>query len=255
MASTTPGGIADHSLPRVPKAALVVAQRIVQDINDQRLRAGSQLPAEALMLEQYGIGRGTLREALRLLEFQGVLMLKPGPRGGPVVLIPDATYLASAQVLILNMNRAPLRDVVRMREVLEPVAAAAAAERMDDRTLRSLSDCIETLDGDGIDSSGLHKAVLDFHLMVAQTCGNTLLAYQVQSLLLIIAGTPVDLEYARTESRRIAASHRDILDSLREGDSELVRQRVLSLAEDFTTFAEKRFPKSLDEVLPWSAGI
>lgn len=254
MASTTPG-LGDQPLPRVPKAALVVAQRIVQDINDQRLRAGDQLPAEALMLEEYGIGRGTLREALRLLEFQGVLMLKPGPRGGPVVLIPDATYLASAQVLILNMNRAPLRDVVRIRAVLEPVAAAAAAERIDDRTLQSLSDCVETLDGDGVESSGLHKAVLDFHLTVARTCGNTLLAYQVESLLLIIAGTPVDLEYARTESRRIAASHRDILDGLREGESELVRRQVLSLVEDFTTFAETRFPKSLDEVLPWTAGI
>lgn len=252
--NATPG-IADHSLPRVPKAALVVAQRIVQDINDQRLRAGDQLPPEALMLEEYGIGRGTLREALRLLEFQGVLMLKPGPRGGPVVLIPDATHLASAQILILNMNRAPLRDVIRMREALEPVAAAAAAERMDDRTLRSLSDCVEALNGDGVDSSGLHKAIMNFHLMVAQSCGNTLLSYQVQSLLLIIGGTTLDLEYARTESRRIAASHRDILDGLREGDSEMVRQRVLSLAEDFTTFAEKRFPKSLDEVLPWTAGI
>lgn len=248
-------GFADQRLPRAPKAALVVAQRIVQDINDQRLRAGDQLPAEALMLEEYGIGRGTLREALRLLEFQGVLTLKPGPRGGPVILIPDATHLASAQVLILNMNRAPLRDVVCIREILEPTAAAAAAERMDNRVLQSLADAISILKSDEADASTIHRAALDFHLIVAQSCGNTLLAYQVESLVLIVGGTTVGFEYSRTESTQIAASHQGILDGLSEADGEAVRQRTLTHLEQFTIFADRNFPKALDEVLPWSAGI
>src|SRR5437660_9252231 len=79
---------------RPPKAAMLVAQRIVRHIVRGNLQAGDLLPPERVMLETYQTGRGTLREALRLLEFQGVIALKPGPRGGPVVLNPDASHLA-----------------------------------------------------------------------------------------------------------------------------------------------------------------
>lgn len=56
---------------RAPKAAMVVAQHIIRDATRQNLAAGDLLPSERVMLEKYEIGRGTLREALRLLEFQG----------------------------------------------------------------------------------------------------------------------------------------------------------------------------------------
>ena len=63
---------------RPPKAAMLVAQRIVRDIVPGGLRPGDVLPPERAMLATYETGRGTLREALRLLEFQGVITLKPG---------------------------------------------------------------------------------------------------------------------------------------------------------------------------------
>ena len=58
---------------RPPKAALLVAQRIVQDALREGRKPGDLLAPERTMLEKYQTGRGTLREALRLLEFQGVI--------------------------------------------------------------------------------------------------------------------------------------------------------------------------------------
>src|ERR1700710_1676577 len=99
------GGSASMSLMnnRPPKTAMRVAQRIVDDVVRGGATTGSSLPPERIMLETYEIGRGTLREALRLLEFQGVITLKPGPKGGPVLVRPDATHLATTLVLLMQL--------------------------------------------------------------------------------------------------------------------------------------------------------
>ena len=68
---------------RTVKASERVAQEIVRDIVRRGLETGDRLPLEAAMVEEYGVSRTSLREALRLLEVQGLISLKPGPGGGP----------------------------------------------------------------------------------------------------------------------------------------------------------------------------
>ncbi len=67
---------------RPQKTALLIAQRIVQYIDQNNLGPGDRPPPERIMMETYEAGRGTLRESLRFLELQGVLSFKPGPGGG-----------------------------------------------------------------------------------------------------------------------------------------------------------------------------
>src|SRR3954467_13331202 len=127
---------------RPPKAAMLVAQRIVRDVVRGGLKPGDLLPPERTMLETYETGRGTLREALRLLEFQGVITLKPGPRGGPVLMDPDASHLASNFVLLMQLKAAPFRNIVEVRTAMEPMISSLAAERMDDTALTDLEGTI-----------------------------------------------------------------------------------------------------------------
>ncbi len=67
------------------KRSEVVAHRIAQAIASDGLIHGDRLPPESAMLSQYGVSRASLREALRMLEVQGLLNLRPGPGGGPIV--------------------------------------------------------------------------------------------------------------------------------------------------------------------------
>src|SRR5258707_5101191 len=117
---------------RPQKVAVHVAQRIVQDVARDQLEPGDLLPPERVMLEKYEIGRGTLREALRLLEFQGVITLKPGPKGGPVLCNPDPSHLASTLVLLMQLKRAPFRSIVEVRVALEPLMSFLATQAIGD---------------------------------------------------------------------------------------------------------------------------
>ena len=111
---------------RATKAAVVVARRLVDEILRDDLAPGTRLPPEHEMLEQLEVSRGTLREALRYLELQGVISIKSGPGGGPAVAVPDGHNLASDLGLLLAMSRTPFQHVLDVRLLLEPPIAAAA---------------------------------------------------------------------------------------------------------------------------------
>jgi GntR family transcriptional regulator, transcriptional repressor for pyruvate dehydrogenase complex len=68
---------------RPRKTALLLAQRIVRDIDQNNLRPGDTLPPERVMTQTYEAGRGTLRESLRFLELEGVLFLQARARRRP----------------------------------------------------------------------------------------------------------------------------------------------------------------------------
>ena len=127
---------------RPPKTAMLVAQRIVRDIVRSHMSPGELLPPERVMLEKYATGRGTLREALRLLEFQGVISLKPGPGGGPVLQTPSASHLASTLMLLMQLNRAPYQVIVEVRNALEPVISELAAAQISDASLAELAQTV-----------------------------------------------------------------------------------------------------------------
>src|SRR3954452_15685314 len=75
------GGNGGGALVRSMKTSERVAMDVVRDIVEQRLQPGDRLAGEAAMLDRYGPSRASVREALRLLEVQGLISLKPGPRG------------------------------------------------------------------------------------------------------------------------------------------------------------------------------
>ncbi len=82
------------SRDRAEKVPELVARTILREIVQQGLSAGDRLPPEATMLAHFGVGRGSLREGLRILEIHGLIKIKPGPQGGPVVTSRPPTTAA-----------------------------------------------------------------------------------------------------------------------------------------------------------------
>ena len=134
------------------------------------------------MLEQYGVARGTLREALRFLEIQGVITIKTGPGGGPMVARPESRHLASTIAMMLQLTHTSFRSVLEARAVLEPALARRAAERITDESLKTLHDSLDAM-REHIDDVDFFLAENErFHALVAEAAGNQVFALLITSL-------------------------------------------------------------------------
>jgi GntR family transcriptional repressor for pyruvate dehydrogenase complex len=236
---------------RPQKAAMLVAQRIVRDVIGRGLKPGDLLEPERSMLERYQTGRGTLREALRLLEFQGVITLKPGPRGGPVLQDPNATHLASTLVLLLQLKQAPFRSIVEVRTAMEPMISRLAAERMSDDALRDLAETIQQM-RDSLDNQDVFlEANKRFHDIIAWSSGNPLFGYIVDSLLGILDGTIIGIDYPSPRRVAILKAHDEIFKALNARDADAAEQRMREHIDAYVRYAQRKFPEVLDQVIRW----
>ena len=236
---------------RPPKAAMLVAQRIVRDALRDNMVAGDLLLPEKTMLEKYQTGRGTLREALRLLEFQGVISLKPGPRGGPVLQDPNATHLASTVVLLMQLKQAPFSTIVEVRSTMEPMISSLAAQRMTDESLADLATTIDQMREDMGDQHSFLDANKRFHDIIAWSSGNTLFGYIIDSLLGIMDGTVLGVDYPGHRRTAILKAHEEIYEALAARDPELSETRMREHIQAYERYAERKFPQVLKETIPW----
>ena len=113
---------------RSSKTSEIVALEIVRDIVAQGLKPGDRLPLEAEMLSQYRVSRSSLREALRLLEVQGLIAIRPGPGSGTVVGRVLPGNLARTLTLYLHMSGATYDQLLDAWTAAEPLLARLAAE-------------------------------------------------------------------------------------------------------------------------------
>lgn len=239
------------TIDRPRKQAMITAQRIVQDIAAGSLQPGDQLPPEKEMLRQYEIGRGTLREALRVLELQGVVIIRPGPGGGPQVASPDSRHLASTLALLMQFADTPFRAVVEARFEIEPVTAALCAMRADDDLAAAISGSVERMATHVNNFSEFIEENRRFHNMVAWGSGNPIFGYFINSLHWITDGTVLGVDYPLQFRHLVVEAHQNIADAIVARDPDAARQAMFRHMQDTERYFEKKYSGKLDETLGW----
>jgi len=136
---------------------------------------GSELPSEARLLERFGVSRPSAREALRVLESEGLIRISRGARGGAKVLVPEWRRLASYVALSLQMREVRLRDLVEMLAVYEPMAVRAIAARRDLAALGELAQCVAAQEFCGDDRDVYNNQERRFRTLLISHSGNEVL--------------------------------------------------------------------------------
>jgi GntR family transcriptional repressor for pyruvate dehydrogenase complex len=154
-----------------------VVEQLREAILSGRIRPGDRLPGERQLCERLGVGRPTLREALRSLEAIGMIEVRPGKGGGSYAVTPSESTVGDALSALLNLRGASLEDLAEFRVDFEGENAAWAARCADAQDLASLRAIVAEAGAVADDPAGrgrLARIDVRWHEAVARATTNRL---------------------------------------------------------------------------------
>ncbi|QSR32190.1 hypothetical protein CFI00_17125 [Nocardioides sp. S5] len=207
--TSTPRAV--RPMRRLPKAAEVLAAELRGQILAQSLETGTQLTTESELIEGHGFSRGTVREALRLLETEGLITIQRGPRGGVRVARPDLSQVSRTLSLLFTLDQTPLEDFFQFRKIVEPQAARLAATSDDADVRYRLLAYVKQGQEDP-------ERATHFHRELAECTGNEILRVMLVALHEVL-DRHVRLETIdEREVSAVAKAHLRIAQAVADGD-------------------------------------
>ncbi len=193
-----------------------IADDIEQLILDGAFPAGTRLPSEHELAEQYGVSRNVVREALKRLKEHGLVVIRTG--SGTYVSQPTTEPISQALRRLLRHNSESFSVVhfYEVRRMLEPETARLAAERASDAEIARILSALRSMESHREDSIAWTNADLDFHLAIASAAHNPLISSLLEpltdSLRKVIAAGHID----PTGTEAGLQAHQHILKAIQE---------------------------------------
>ncbi len=221
-----------------------IVQRFHTMIQEGALVHGAKLPAERVLAEQLKVGRSSVREAIRTLELQGLVVSKHG--SGTFI----NTQSLEAVATLMTSNRGAgdpsaaerqLRDIFEVRHLLEPQLAALAAQRATPEDVERLATILEEQQRQIMEGETGVDADTEFHFALATATHNT-------ALVKVVSAVEDVLRQSRDQSlqqpgrpERSLASHHQILEMVQARDAIGAREAMehhLTAVEPATVFID-----------------
>jgi len=213
------------AIVRVPKAADLVADHLRRQIIRGDLAADEPLPAEAELMQLYNVSRPTLREALRILEHDELIVVRRGARGGARVTPPDPVAATRSAAYLLQYRGTTLSDVFAARRIIEPSAVRLLVEHPTPEAIAMLEEAHELERSLHDDWVRYNVASAAFHARVVEACGNQTLVLVNQFMQSIVQHHHRAM-FRRSEDQfeglvtSAIDEHRHLLDLVHAGDAD-----------------------------------
>jgi GntR family transcriptional regulator, transcriptional repressor for pyruvate dehydrogenase complex len=205
----------------------LIADEILQQISSHRLSPGDPIPRERELTESFKVGRSSIREAMRMLESQGVIA--PGPGGAFVVADVSSPLNSSFKLLSALNGESGIRDLYELRLILDCEAAALAAERHTQADVQAMDDAVDDMEralGEGGGPEQFIDADLRFHLAVAGATGNRLIVYSMQAIRTVVREALMTVYRVQRSPEKAVGEHRVIRAAIVARDPRLARQEM-----------------------------
>ena len=217
-----------------------IAEQLLGQIGSRSLKPGDALPPERELTESFGVGRSSIREALRMLESQGVII---AASGGAFVVADAANPLNSSLRLLFTLDEgAGMHDLYELRRILECEAAALAAERRSEDHLGQMDAAVREMEAalaESGRSEGFIDADLSFHLAVAEATGNRLVLHSMQAVRDVVRRALLTIFLIPRSPERAVVEHRSIRAAIASGDADRARQQMRAHLVRVETDVEK----------------
>ncbi|MFC0197996.1 FadR/GntR family transcriptional regulator [Microbacterium arthrosphaerae] len=243
--------------PALPPARAwrVVLEKIETDLLDGTLQPGDRLPPERELAATLGVGRSSVREALRVLEVMGLIRTGTGsgPTSGAIIIATPEGGMSALLRLQVAAQGFPFDDVVATRLVLESAVVEALASDPD-RSMERARRVLEAMDG--LDLTAQEFLALDaqLHLALAEASGNVVIAAMMAGLRTAIesyvqAGAAGIAEWDAAAAR-LRREHHAILDAVDAGDGARARALVHDHIAGYYAAAGLARPQAVADLTP-----
>src|ERR1700761_6361854 len=185
-------------------------------------KAGEKIPAERELCEKLGVGRASLREALKALEIMGMIETRLGD--GTYVCRRSEFFSRPLLWAIASSSEAETRELVEARILIEVELAGLAAERATAANIDRLSQELDRMEERKANPQAFVQADVDFHLEIGNAASNQILMNALQLIRNLLQEwilTAVDVEGVAAKA---CAQHKRILQAIRAHDSEAARK-------------------------------
>jgi GntR family transcriptional repressor for pyruvate dehydrogenase complex len=202
----------------------LVADQLRRQISSGKLKTGDSLPTERALTQAYRVGRSSVREALRLLESQGLVEVVGH---GAFVVAGDQQLLNRSLRLLLTLDKVNLQELYEVRKTLEVAAAALAATRRTSDQLVDMEQAITDM-VTGLDfPERFSEADVRFHLCIVTATGNRVILHMMSGIRDLLQRSLASVSHIPGVPARAITHHRAILEAVSAGRPESARAAML----------------------------
>lgn len=200
------------------------------------------------MCQTFGVARNTIREALRILETQGVIVVRPGRYGGPTVLPPNVDSIVSGLRIFLGQEGAVFEELLEARIAVERALARRAAQNVTAEQIAVLKTVMAGMENVECSEDHFVELNLEFHGQILEASKNRVLQ-ALQLTIRTLQGKRVSAFYSRERRAEVISDHVRVFNSLEMRDGDAAAEAMGRHLSNFLDFLRTDHPEVLEQRL------
>ena len=202
------------------KAPQIIIGQVRSAILRGDLAPGEKLPSSDELMDQFGVSKATLREALRALEYLGLIEIRKGAKGGIYAKEVDMKVSQESLINFFHFKKVSVEHLSEVRKILEPYAARVAATTITEEGIQQLKEINERCEAalSKAPDDDINENLVNFHRVIAQCTENPVLIFILAFVEDLLQETKELLRPDHRFFKAVVEDHKRITEALVDRD-------------------------------------